>query len=1030
MPVQVPPTPPRSRRCSTPSSPRRRTGGPRSPAPLRIAPRMVAPARRVAGGAPRRQPGRLPAAHGPLLLLAAGAAAGARRVGGMAAPCAAAEAADADAPAPGRARVRDAAWYYRDADRRRRRRTDQRGAAARVRRPGPHPRSAGSAPLPPEQDAGGVRPGGAISPAADRERLRGLVAHAVRAASSAAGPARPATIAAGATPARCPGMRPRTELALGAALLVSLGVGAAVLGSRRARIGDSDPRRSTFLFGPSGASGFCGGAHPARRPRGALPAPGQAPSIPLRRPTTLVAFLGPTADLSPAEGAGSRRLPDRPAPGRARRRRAAMRCLGYDVARVARRFASPCAGRPGATRCRCRWSRALLPAARPGASWIRAMSPTAPRCAAPRRRPRGRYAAAGGRPAGRGAAGARTTAGPRPSCPTTAFSPTASSGNRRRGRSCSDWSFRAIAAWWWTSTTTDSTPRGSLAGATLEWTLHSPWGWAVWQLVAVGVIALLAAGVRFGPASRGIERRRRSPLEHVRALATALAAARGHDVAVRLIVQGLRRRLSRGPRRARRARRVAGIAGVQRCAPRAGSEALERLDRRDRPARRAPARCSCAANDVETLWEELKPVMTPDPIPLTPTRRSRSGRRRPHRRRRSSRVVLGQEAAVRESVAALLARGHVLLEGVPGTAKTLLVRSLSLALGLEFRRIQFTPDLMPSDITGVSLLASQGVFTFRPGPIFGDLVLGDEINRAPAKTQAALLEAMQERHVTVDGESHRAARELHGVRDAEPDRVRGDLPAAGGGARPVHREGAGRVSGGACRAGDSRPGAGRVRVRPAGELRHRTRSPTPGTGRACAMPCAAFGSSRASSPTSRRSSARRAASPVLTLGASPRGSVALLKMAQASALLDGRAYVVPDDVKSLATAVLRHRIAVAPGARARGHHRRRRAAGCNREDRGAAMIAVPSRRWLGWRGGARGDRAACRLVARAAVVLLWRPTSLWLAALLADAALRAARRATWRSRREAPAAFALGRAGDGALPLARQAPAAGRARGS
>ena len=117
-------------------------------------------------------------------------------------------------------------------------------------------------------------------------------------------------------------------------------------------------------------------------------------------------------------------------------------------------------------------------------------------------------------------------------------------------------------------------------------------------------------------------------------------------------------------------------------------------------------------------------------------------------------VVLGQSAAVREAVAALLARGHVLLEGVPGTAKTLLVRALGLALGLEFRRIQFTPDLMPSDITGISLLTSPGAFTFRPGPIFGDLVLGDEINRAPAKTQAALLEAMQERRVTVDGVSH------------------------------------------------------------------------------------------------------------------------------------------------------------------------------------------------------------------------------------------------------------------------------------
>ena len=117
-------------------------------------------------------------------------------------------------------------------------------------------------------------------------------------------------------------------------------------------------------------------------------------------------------------------------------------------------------------------------------------------------------------------------------------------------------------------------------------------------------------------------------------------------------------------------------------------------------------------------------------------------------------VVLGQDAAVRDAVAALIARGHVLLEGVPGTAKTLLVRALSQVLSLEFRRIQFTPDLMPSDITGVNLLTGAGTFTFRPGPIFGDLVLGDEINRAPAKTQAALLEAMQERRVTVDGVSH------------------------------------------------------------------------------------------------------------------------------------------------------------------------------------------------------------------------------------------------------------------------------------
>jgi MoxR-like ATPase len=275
------------------------------------------------------------------------------------------------------------------------------------------------------------------------------------------------------------------------------------------------------------------------------------------------------------------------------------------------------------------------------------------------------------------------------------------------------------------------------------------------------------------------------------------------------------------------------------------------------------------------------------------------------------RVVLGQEAALRDAVAALLARGHVLLEGVPGTAKTLLVRTLSLTLGLEFRRIQFTPDLMPSDITGVNLLSAQSAFTFRAGPIFGDLVLGDEINRAPAKTQAALLEAMQERRVTVDGVSHvlpdsftvfatQNPIEFEGtypLPEAELDRFlvkvvvgypeerieqgiltrvlegfEADLPASYG-VRQVADAAALASLRAACR---------RVRVEP----------------------------SLVGYITAIVRATRNA--PVLTLGASPRGSVALLKMAQASALLDGRTYVVPDDVKALAPAVLRHRVAVAP----------------------------------------------------------------------------------------------------------------------
>jgi MoxR-like ATPase len=277
-----------------------------------------------------------------------------------------------------------------------------------------------------------------------------------------------------------------------------------------------------------------------------------------------------------------------------------------------------------------------------------------------------------------------------------------------------------------------------------------------------------------------------------------------------------------------------------------------------------------------------------------------------------ARVVLGQDNALRDVMAALIARGHVLLEGVPGTAKTLLVRTLSQVLRLEFRRIQFTPDLMPSDITGVNLLAGpQGTFTFRPGPIFGELVLGDEINRAPAKTQAALLEAMQERRVTVDGVSHQLPEpftvfatqnpiEFEGtypLPEAELDRFlvkvvldypeenveQGILHRVLGGFEADAPESYG-VDAVADAAGlaELREACRRIRVEPSlvtyiSAIVRATRS-----------------------------------APVLALGASPRGTVALLKMAQAAALLDGRTYVVPDDVKALAPAVLRHRVTVAP----------------------------------------------------------------------------------------------------------------------
>jgi MoxR-like ATPase len=273
-------------------------------------------------------------------------------------------------------------------------------------------------------------------------------------------------------------------------------------------------------------------------------------------------------------------------------------------------------------------------------------------------------------------------------------------------------------------------------------------------------------------------------------------------------------------------------------------------------------------------------------------------------------VVLGQESVVREALAALIARGHVLLEGVPGTAKTLLVRSLSLALGLEFRRIQFTPDLMPSDITGVNLLA-EGRFTFRPGPIFGDLVLGDEINRAPAKTQAALLEAMQERSVTVDGASHPLSSAFTVFATQNPIEFEGTYPlpeaeldrfmvkvVLGYPGSETEQQILHRVLGG-FEADD--PGSYGLGPPVSGAVLEELR----GAGRRVRVepPIVAYvaGIVRATRT-----------SPSLTLGASPRGSVALLKLAQATALMEGRGYVVPDDVKTMASAVLRHRVSVAP----------------------------------------------------------------------------------------------------------------------
>jgi MoxR-like ATPase len=276
-----------------------------------------------------------------------------------------------------------------------------------------------------------------------------------------------------------------------------------------------------------------------------------------------------------------------------------------------------------------------------------------------------------------------------------------------------------------------------------------------------------------------------------------------------------------------------------------------------------------------------------------------------------SRVVLGQGAVLREALLALLARGHVLLEGPPGTAKTLLVRALNEALGLSFRRIQFTPDLMPSDITGISMLTPQGDFSFRAGPLFADLVLADEINRAPAKTQAALLEAMEERGATVDGVRHPMSPSFTVFATQNPIEFEGTYPL---------------------------PEAELDRFLLKSTLGYPESAIESGVLQRVlegfdASEVASFGISRvldAEGLAELRAAVRRVRvqpmllgyitalvratrdAPALTLGASPRASVALLKLSQAAALLDGRDYVIPDDAKALATAVLRHRVIVAP----------------------------------------------------------------------------------------------------------------------
>jgi MoxR-like ATPase len=282
------------------------------------------------------------------------------------------------------------------------------------------------------------------------------------------------------------------------------------------------------------------------------------------------------------------------------------------------------------------------------------------------------------------------------------------------------------------------------------------------------------------------------------------------------------------------------------------------------------------------------------------------------------RVVVGQAPVLDGLLLGLLTGGHILLEGVPGTAKTLMARSLAAATEARFRRIQFTADLLPSDIVGTSVYrADTGRFEFREGPIFTDTLLADEINRAPAKTQAALLEAMEERQVTADGVrmplgdrflviATQNPVEFEGtypLPEAQLDRfllkLEVPVPAAEAEAELLRRVDRGftpldlaaaglRTVAGAGLVAEARQEAATVRV-------------TDGIISYITQICVATRTS-----------------PDLLLGSSPRGGIALLQGAKARAAASGRDYVVPEDVKDLCVPALRHRLVRRPEAELAG----------------------------------------------------------------------------------------------------------------
>ena len=278
------------------------------------------------------------------------------------------------------------------------------------------------------------------------------------------------------------------------------------------------------------------------------------------------------------------------------------------------------------------------------------------------------------------------------------------------------------------------------------------------------------------------------------------------------------------------------------------------------------------------------------------------------------RVVVGQEQLLHEVLVAVLARGHVLIEGVPGVGKTLLVRALSSVLGAQFKRIQFTPDLMPTDVTGGNVFdAQRGAFNFVPGPIFGQLVLADEVNRAPAKTQSALLEAMQEATVTADGTSRKLPAPFVVIATQNPVESQGTYPLP---EAQLDRFLFKLIASHPTREVEKRVLQNFVQGFDASRLENARLRQVMSADGVLAMQ---------DFVTHLRVDdevldyvtdivGRTRAHPSIYLGASPRGALGLVAAARAHAAASGRDFVIPDDVKAFAAPVLRHRLMLHPDA--------------------------------------------------------------------------------------------------------------------